>query len=262
MPAGSCGWTNDVSYYGDDQDTHYNALQATMTKTFNSHFSFNANYAWQRSFNFGSGFATWNKQATKGRDDSTREQQVVAYGLFRLPFGRNEMFFGKSNGIIQQIVGGFQLSPVVNFSSGLPYTLSNGSCPNTPGSAPCYVNGDRFRYNGHITGFAGGSGANALTFQNTTPSGTFSTPGLDQIGNVGRNSATGPKFFNTDLALQKDVTVHEHYTAQFRVDFYNVFNHINFGNPSGNTSSTTSSLGSEPGGAQPRYLQLSGRIQF
>ena len=262
VPAGSCGWSNDVTYYGDDQDTHYNALQATLTKTFNSHFSFNANYAWQRSINFNSSYATWNKQAGKGRDDSTREQQIVAYGLFRLPFGHNEMFLSKSNGIIQQIVGGFQLSPVVNFSSGLPYTLSNGSCPNTPGSVPCYVNGDRFRYNGHITGYAGGSGANALTFQNTTAAGTFSTPGLDQIGNVGRNSATGPKFFNADIALQKDVTFREHYTAQFRVDFYNAFNHINFGNPSGNTSSTTSSLGSEPGGAQPRYLQLSGRFQF
>ena len=260
VPAGSCGWTNDVTYYGDDQDTHYNALQATLTKTFNSHFSFNANYAWQRSVNFANNYATWDKHVGKGRDDSTREQQVIAYGLFRLPFGHNERFFGNSNRIIQEIVGGLQLSPVVNFSSGLPYTLSNGGCL-TPGDVPCYANGNRQSYTGHITGFAGGSGADALTFRNDSV-GSFTSPGLDQIGNIGRNSATGPKFFNADLALQKDITFREHYTTQFRVDAYNVFNHINFGNPSGNTASATSSLGSEPGGAQPRYLQLSGRFQF
>ncbi len=261
VPAGSCGWSNDVTYYGDDQDTHYNALQTTMTKTFNRHFSFNANYAWQRSINFASGYATWLKQAGKGRDDSTREQQLVAYGLFRLPFGRNEYFFGKSNRLVQALIGGYQLSPVANYSSGLPYTLTNGSCL-TPSDVPCYAQGNRFAYSGSISGYAGGTGTNALTFHNNAAPGTFTSPGLDQIGNVGRNTATGPRFFNTDLALQKDITFREHYTTQLRVDAYNVFNHINFGNPSGNTSSTTSSLGSEPGGAQPRYLQLSARFQF
>ena len=31
---GPCNWTQGISYYGDDQDTHYNALQAKFTKTF------------------------------------------------------------------------------------------------------------------------------------------------------------------------------------------------------------------------------------
>ena len=263
VPAGSCGWTNDVSYYGDDQDTHYNALQVTMTKTFTHGVSFNANYAWQRAFNFNSGYATWSKQAGKGRDDSTREQQIVMYGLFQLPFGHGHAFLNKSNGFVNAIVGGLQVSPIINYSSGLPFTLSPGSCPGLPNSAPCYVNGNAGALQKHTTGFAGGSGANALTFYKAVAlsSNGFTTPGLDQIGNAGRNNVFGPRFFNTDIALQKNFTVREKYTAQLRVDGYNAFNHINFGNPGGNVTQD-GAIGGEPGGAAPRQLQFSGRIQF
>ena len=45
---GPCSWTQDISYYGDDQDTHYNALQTKFTKTFSQGLSLNLNYAYQR----------------------------------------------------------------------------------------------------------------------------------------------------------------------------------------------------------------------
>ena len=271
LPAGACGWNNDVTYYGDDQDTHYNALQVTVTKIFTHGISFNANYAWQRAFDFNSQFATWNKQAGKGRSDSIREQQIVTYGLFQLPFGRNRQFFNKSNGFVNAIIGGFQLSPVITYSSGLPFTLNAASCPGTPNSAPCYVNGNPGQFQKHITGRPGAglsyydaipvAGYNASA---TTLTGGFSTPGLDQIGTTGRNSVFGPHYFNADMSLQKDFTIRERLTAQLRVDAYNAFNHINFGNPGGNIVSG-GSIGGGPGvggSTSPRQLQFSGRFQF
>ena len=42
---GACNWNQDISYYGDDQDTHYNALQAKVTKTLTQGFNINLNYA-------------------------------------------------------------------------------------------------------------------------------------------------------------------------------------------------------------------------
>ena len=39
LPAGACGWTNGLSYYGDDQDTHFNALQVSVAKQFNHGYS-------------------------------------------------------------------------------------------------------------------------------------------------------------------------------------------------------------------------------
>jgi hypothetical protein len=69
------------------------------------------------------------------------------------------------------------------------------------------------------------------------------------------------------LALQKNFPLHESLFAQFRVDAYNGFNHINAGNPSGNASTVNIDQGpvfitSEPPGAKPRQLQFSLRLQF
>ena len=262
LPAGACGWTQDVTYYGDNQDTHYNALQVTVTKTFTHGVSFNVNYAWQRAFDFNNGFSTWNKSVTKGRSDSIREQQVVGYGLIQLPFGRNRQFFNHTNGFVNAIIGGLQLSPVVTYSSGLPFTLSPPSCPGTSGtSAPCYVNGDPKQFHSHVTGRPG---ANLSYYDPVVLGTTFTVPGLDQIGNSGRNSVFGPHFFNADMALQKDFSLREKLTFQLRVDAYNAFNHINFGNPGSNIASG-GSIGGGPGiggYTSPRQLQFSGRFQF
>lgn len=266
LPAGACGWSQGVTYYGDNQDTHYNALQTGVTKTFTRGISFNVNYAWQRAFDFNNNYSTWNKSVTKGRSDSIREHQIVGYGLFQLPFGRNRQFFNHTNGFVNAIIGGLQVSPVVTWATGLPFTLSPPSCPGTAGtSAPCYLNGDPKQFHSHITGSPGHN----LSFYDPVAidnGGAFTTPGLDQIGNSGRNSVFGPHFFNADMALQKDFSLREKLTFQLRVDAYNAFNHINFGIPGGNISSANAgSIGAGPGiggYTNPRQLQFSGRFQF
>jgi hypothetical protein len=69
--------------------------------------------------------------------------------------------------------------------------------------------------------------------------------------------------FNTDMALQKDFPIHEIATVQFRVDAFNVFNHINFGQPGGNIDQDGAIGGGPfPDGARPRQLQFSLRAQF
>ncbi len=54
LPAGACGWNASIQYNGDDQDTHFNALQISVAKQLTKGLTFNANYAWQRSINCGS----------------------------------------------------------------------------------------------------------------------------------------------------------------------------------------------------------------
>ncbi len=265
LPAGSCGWTNGIAYYSDDQDTHYNALQVTVAKTFTHGYSLNASYAWQRAYDWNSGFVTWDRSATKGRNESIREQQVIVYGLFELPFGRNHLLLSKAPGIVNEIVGGWQISPVVTYSGGLPFNLGYSTCnAQVPSSAPCYVNGDPKAFKKHVTGFP----SHGLNYYNSynLASGPFSTPGLDQIGNTGRNSVFGPNYFNTDIAVQKNFPIRESVTAQLRVDGYNAFNHINFGTPNANIDQGGAiSSGPGPGNTQlpsARLLQFSGRVQF
>lgn len=269
VPAGSCGWTNGISYYGDNQDTHYNALQITVAKQFSHGLSFTSNYAWQRSINFNSSYSTWSRQAVKGRDDSQREQQVVSYGTYELPFGKNHRFGGNAPGIVNEVIGGWQISPVVTYASGLPFTLSYGECGTViPGDAPCYPNGDSRNLKlsvskldplaHHRLGFHGAT--TALTEQ---PFNGFTAPGLDQIGTAGRNGKFGPNFFNTDMALQKNFPIKEELFAQFRVDAYNVFNHISLSNPGGSIDGGDQFITNVAPSQYPtRQLQFSVRLQF
>jgi hypothetical protein len=99
---------------------------------------------------------------------------------------------------------------------------------------------------------------------NGSSSGPFSRPYIDQFGTVGRNSYSGPSFFNTDMSLLKNTSIHEDITAQFRVDAFNVFNYISPANP-GNVCIDCTGAGIITGmaiGAQPRQLELSVTVSF
>ena len=272
LPSTSCLWTNGISYYGDDQDTHFNALQVTLAKQFSKGLSFNTSFAWQQSINFANGFATWNKRPERGNDDSLRTKQLIIYGVYQLPFGHNQQFYSDAPRWMDYIIGGWQVSPVLDWSSGLPFTLGYQECPYSgPGiSAPCYPNGNGKNLKTHLGGydpvahnrlyFHGAPTTSPIT---KTPFNGFTAPGLDQIGTVGRNTVWGPGFFNTDLSLQKNFPIHESIFAQFRVDGFNAFNHINPANP-GNTSidNGDSFVSNQAPGAAARLLQFSLRVQF
>ena len=200
--------------------------------------------------------------AGRGRNNDIREQQLVAYGVYQLPFGKN------GSTLMKAIAGGWQVSPVVNWSGGTPFTLTYNECNASVGgtSAPCYPNG---RAGGLVTNLSDfNPAAKNRTYYKavssnilTHPMNGFSAAGLDTIGNSGRNNKFGPGFFNADLSVQKNIPIHENFIAQFRSDFFNVFNHINPGNPSGNIESTGTITGQAPAGT-PRFIQLSLRLQF
>jgi hypothetical protein len=268
LPAGACGWTNSIGYYGDDQDTHFNALQVTLAKQFSKGLSFTSNFAWQQGIDFNSGYATWNKRAVRGPDSNIRTKQLIVYGVYQLPFGRNQQFYSSAPGWVNQIIGGWQISPVLNWSSGLPFTLSYAECAaSIPGSAPCYPNGKGNTLKTNLSGYDAVNHRRfyyhgATTPLTTAPFSGFTATGLDQIGTAGRNDAWGPGFFNTDLSLQKNFPIHESVMAQFRVDGFNAFNHINPGNPGGAIDSGDQYITAQAPGAAARLLQFSLRVNF
>jgi hypothetical protein len=68
---------------------------------------------------------------------------------------------------------------------------------------------------------------------NPTPAGFFNpsvfrVPEAGRFGNSGRNVIIGPGIWNVDMALSRTLRVSDSTRAQFRADFYNVFNHPNF----------------------------------
>jgi hypothetical protein len=266
LPAcgGPCRWTQGINNYGDDQNTHYNALQITGVKTYTKGFSLNINFAYQHGTDAASSYATWNRTVVTGNDSSIRRTALTAYAIYNLPFGRNQQFLNNINGFVNQLVGGWQFSPVVIIQSGLPFTLSfNGCGAEIPGDAPCYVNGSSSALRTGATGFAGGPGG-VVFYPAQTLGGAFTDPGLGNIGNGGRNNAWGPNFYNVDISAMKSFSIKERITLQFRADAFNAFNHINFGLPSGNIQSAGNITGGPgPGNTtNPRQMQFTGRVQF
>jgi hypothetical protein len=265
LPLGACGWTNDIQDFSDNLDTHYNALQVTLAKTYAHGISLNANYAWQQAISDSVNYSSWDKSIVAGRDGALRQQQIIVYGLFELPFGRNKLLLSNANRVVNQIVSGIQISPVINYSSGLPFTLTYSTCnQQVPSDAPCRVNGDTRRFHPQETGIPGNNLLFYQSYNIDSGNGPFTRPGLDQIGNVGRNTVFGPHFFNADLSIQKNFLIREKLTFQLRADGFNAFNHINWGSPGGNVDQG-GSITSGPfpnGSANPRQLQFSGRFQF
>lgn len=271
---GMCGWQNSIAYRGDDQNTEFDALQITLAQQFSKGLAITGNYQWDGTFDEQSGYYTWDHKVTHGRDSNTRAQQLTAYGSYDLPFGKGKQYAAGVNRVTDLLIGGYQLSGVLNWSGGLPFTLNYGEASaNIPSSAPTYpsaVSGRHMKTS--LRGFDPVAKHRVFYAQQipgklTDPAavaagtGVFVNPGLDTIGNVGRNTYFGPTFFNTDMAITKAFTIRESIVTKFRMDAFNVFNHINPGNPGGSVESE----GDITGLALPqstRQLEFSLRVQF
>jgi hypothetical protein len=287
LTPGMCGWTSGIQYNGDDQNTEYDAMQVTLSERYHKGLSFNANYVWASAFDEASDYYTWSHSITHMRDSNVRRQQLIGYGSYDLPFGRGKQFLGGAHGVTNVLVGGWQLSDVTNWAGGLPFTLTYGECGSAVNNGPCdpsIVPGAHFKT--HLTAFlpnpATGVGTRSFYQPYVLPcsasgdvgtAGVFTCPGVDTFGNVGQNTATGPRFFGTDMAITKQFPLwRERVSGKFRMDAFNVFNHIASGNPSGSLEGTTlTSVGTITSGGQgygqsqdfgPRQLEFSLRVEF
>jgi hypothetical protein len=246
----------DLTYFGNDASSNYNALQVKVEKRFSRGLQFLAHYTFSHSNAFDSGYYSVNPRVGYGPDQYNRDQVFVVSTVYELPFGRGKQFMSDSGRAKDLLVGGWQLSNTLNWSSGLPWTPSIGECgavedadvcrPNiVPGQSfkvgPQTVNGVEMEFVPvaplAYTGLTPANvGQDTCTMARPT-SGKFALPACGTIGNAGFDSFIGPRAFFSDLSLSKNFTITERIKAQFRFDAYNVFNHVvlGFNSNQGNT---------------------------
>jgi hypothetical protein len=132
-------------------------------------------------------------------------------GLWALPFHAN------------RLVSGWTITGIVSATTGLTMNVQDGydeAAGGTPVALtprPDYVPGCQVQV-GKVNQWY-----NPNCF-------TLEAPGT--LGNLGRNIVRGPNFFDTDLAVLKDTRIRESLNLQFRAEFFNIFNHTNYGLPS------------------------------
>jgi len=187
-------------------------------------------------------------------------------------------------GVLNEALGGWQVSAINQMQAGFPFNLVYNPPANnqvSPGITATYRGANEYRpnrvANQKLTNSAKKlPGANTVQYINlsalslpatTTSSGAYASP----FGNLSRNPARTPAYFNTDLAFNKKFdTPIESLKVEFRGELYNAFNHTNFNTPGttiSGTQKTTSSAAPSSGGVisstfQPRIIQFGLKVTY
>jgi len=172
------------------------------------------------------------------------------------------------NRALDAVVGGWDLSGVTSFYSGLPFTPNFSAYPSTyPGTTVPVVR----PYTGPNNRADVGSGDPYAQNQSRdawiNPA-AFAIPANGTFGNYPFNSLRGPIFVNQDANVSKNFKVTEKMTWQIRAEAYNLFNHTNLGLFGNNGTDTTAninnggSIGQISLGSTMRRLQFAMRLDF
>ena len=166
-------------------------------------------------------FQWWtNERANSNLDVRNR---FLFSALYDLPFGRGRTFGSNWNAVSDAMLGGWELSPIVTFSSGFPFDVICQYCY-SPSTRPNLV-GPLHQLNNITEWF------NTASFEKV-PTATNGTPIAP--GTAPRNPFTGPGTKTLDLSVGKTFKFTERINAKFSADFFNMFNTPQFSPPDGN----------------------------
>jgi hypothetical protein len=224
-----------ISYVTDQNKGHYNAFSIKATRRYGDGLSLNTSYTLAKSIDNSSGTRTQGFDTLFPQDSRCMECETgpssfdvrhrwVMGAVYELPFGKGKMV-NINNGVIDGILGGWQLSTNTTLQSGVPQTLSAGKVQSGTNNL---VN-DRPSYSGVGDGYA----ADPSPTRWYDPASFVLAP-EGQFGTVGRNSMTTPHLQQIDASLAKNFRLPNGHRIQARVEAFNVFNHPVWGAPNGN----------------------------
>lgn len=248
------GWTQSIKYFSDDASVKFNSLQLRAEKRFSSSLAVQANFTWASAFDFANDYFYWNPHIDYGREGGIRTKVLNVNNVYELPFGKGKQFLRNSSRALDYLVGGWQLSNIWVYESGLPFTPSYTDCGKDEDTGPCRPNlvGNASVPNPSAQQWfaiatPGTTGNGCLPTATPTSElnangctrGPWSRPAPGTFGNVARDSFFGPHAFNVDTTLTKNFLITERIKGQFRAELFNTVNHANLGQPNGNVDSPT-----------------------
>ena len=259
----------------NDARYNYNSLQIEVRRRFSQGLYFQANYTFSKNLTnaIGTGANLFepyldnnNKDLDWQRADFDIPHVFNFNGIYQLPFGRGKRFldFG---GVADKIFGGWELSGILQWTSGTPITfVDNRGTVNRQGRSgrqtpQTSLSGEEIRALGGVFEQNG-----TFYFINpdaiTTPVFFPNAPG--QTGNTPRAIVNSPKFFNIDMALLKNIRFSESTRLQLRAEAFNVLNNVNFIPPAAGQLQliTAANFGQITGSTAARTLQFAARFEF
>ena len=206
-----------------------------------------------------------NPNLDYGSSDFSVNQRFVSSYVWELPFGRGKKFANQVNRAADVAIGGWQLSGIVTFQSGFPFTVVANDVQG--------INDSQFMHANIVSGCNIHGGLTGK-FARINPA-CFTQPGLGTFGTVGRSTLRQPGINNFDTAIGKQFRITERVNFLFKMDTFNTFNHHQYGGNvgglivagSGGNAAISNSVGSSTFGqitlaSEARDLQFSGRLTF
>ena len=295
---GSTFVNGDITEALNEFWSHFNALQVRYEQRFVAGLTLLNSFTWEHAMDNASASLEGITPAPQDANNLAGEYGQSDYNLpvanvtslvYDLPVGNGRRYLAGSGPAVDAILGGWQVSAVNTAQGGTPFDLlytPNSANAVSPQISATYRGANEYRPNytrgmpvslcnsGHsCLSHQAASGAinyidlAAFTLPATTSGGIISSPFGNSPHNVGRT----PKFFETDLDLNKRFsTPMESLKLEFRAEAYNVFNHTNLYLPGGTSGST---LGGTLGGAatsggtitgtlEPRILQFGLKVIY
>lgn len=225
-----------LEYLTNDGNTNYSALQVSLRRNYSHGISYGLSYTWghnmanfnvpingnflpQNAFNMGAEMA-----------DSTLDvrNRFVGNVIWALPIGKGGWVLNKG-GRASSLLGGWQFNAIATLQSGNPFAVSGPdqsfTGPNHNSTADCIGNPFQGASSNPSDYVGGGSGF----FINPA---AFAIPATGQFGTCDPYPVHGPGYSDFDISLFKNFKITESKRIEFRSEFFNAFNHPNFGTPS------------------------------
>ena len=258
-----------VLLYSNAAESSYDGLQFQLRKRLSYNITGQVSYTYSHTIDNATGvFNGIGDSKNQGRQgpvhpfdlDFDRGNSVLdirhllsASGIVDLPFGNGQRFLNQG-GVLNGLVGGWQINAIVSGRSGFPFSvvcqcgLVRPSLIADPfaGRAPDrFLNAAAFSTTSGITSITNAAGQNV------------------SFGNLGRNTFTGPSIWNTDISVVKNtrLPITEQTKLQIGIEFFNFFNHTNFTVPN-NNSNDPGSFGRFDAAYPGRVIQYKFKVLF
>jgi len=218
----------------------YHAAQFTLRHAMSSGLQFDFNYTFSKSIDIGSnaerislfegfGFASqvinsWSPNQLRAVSDFDTKHQINADWVYEVPFGRGRHWGGGMGTIADALIGGWGLSGIAHWTSGLPFSMGAGA--GWPTNWELQGEAVKTGPTGKIGVFRDSQG-NPNMFQHTDQAiAAFRFPYPGESGQ--RNNLRGPGYFEIDTGLSKTWKITEGQNARFAWEVFNVTNSVRF----------------------------------